>query len=181
LLPVCKQNMVGGGNRIIFSPCARVPPGAHTPAVAAKTGDFKRRARSYMYSLPSHILQKVFTARCVNGTFLCMASTDSRKITMTINAIDANAVKVFDSWCAYMGFRGRKAGMLYLTRAMRDDRLLVMDKVTRECLVGAATDTIIDLARREAAHAAKVVLYQEGFISDPGAVLDYVKKPRAKP
>lgn len=106
----------------------------------------------------------------------------SPKIPKTMNLIIANidtaAVRVLDEWCTFMGFAGRRAGLIYLARAMRDNRLLIMDNVTRDCLVGAAKATVLEAAREEARHTAKVVLYEQGFISDPGAVVEHLKRAR---
>jgi hypothetical protein len=99
--------------------------------------------------------------------------------TLVINRVGAGAIRTFDAWLAQMGFQGRKDAFLFLMRAVRDNRLLVMDKLTREILVGDAREDTLLQARAAARHEARIVLYEEGFISDPGVAYEMVE--RVKP
>lgn len=98
---------------------------------------------------------------------------------LIIKHVGAGAIRTFDAWLTEMGFAGRKDALLFLARAMRDGRLLVMDKLTKEILVGDARDNTLLAARAAARHEAKIVLYEEGFISDPGVAYESVE--RVKP
>jgi hypothetical protein len=99
-----------------------------------------------------------------------MAKKEKDETTFTISNCDARSIKVFDNWLLKRGFKGRKAGFYYLAVAMSENRLLIFDKLTKDILVGAAKDETLLEARMTARQEAKVVLYEEGFISDPGGV-----------
>ena len=104
--------------------------------------------------------------------------------TFSISRVDPGACTTFDAWSRGLGFTGRREAFLFLTRAMRDGRLAVMDKLTKELLVGDAREYVLRQARAESRHETRKVLYEEGFISDPGAVHDGLVKvplPKATP
>lgn len=103
----------------------------------------------------------------------------SEQSTFTIKNLEPGAIRTFDAWAAVMGFKGRKPAFLFLARAMKDKRLLVMDLVTREILVGDAREETLLEARIAARNEARIVLYEEGFISDPGSAYEVME--RAKP
>jgi hypothetical protein len=75
-----------------------------------------------------------------------------------------------------MGFKSHGAAFYYLVRAIQDDRLHVWDKATKDILVGAAKEETLLQARMAARQEAKIVLWEEGFISDPGGSLDHFVK-----
>ena len=95
-----------------------------------------------------------------------------------INGVDKAAIRGFDAWCSYMGFT-RRAGFYFLVRAMGDQRLMVMDKATKNILVGAAKEETLLEARLTARREARNVLWEEGFIADPAEPCEIVE--RAKP
>ena len=94
------------------------------------------------------------------------SALEQKKQTFTVNGLEEKYVRVFDSWIYKMGFRSRKAALMFLCHAMYDKRLFVMDRGTKEILVGAARDDTMAEARRIAREEARIVLWEEGFISD---------------
>ena len=96
-----------------------------------------------------------------------------------IKDVEQAANRVFDLWAEGMGFKTRRPTFYFLVRAMQDNRLLVMDRPTREVLVGAAKDETLLQARLAARKEARNVLYEEGFISDPAEPMEILE--RAKP
>jgi hypothetical protein len=97
---------------------------------------------------------------------------------LIVTSVDKAAIRSFDAWCSYMGFT-RRAGFYFLVRAMGDNRLMVMDKVTKNVLVGAAKEETLLEARLAARREARNVLWEEGFIADPAEPCEIVE--RAKP
>ena len=82
--------------------------------------------------------------------------------------VKPEAIAAFDAWSGRMGFSKRRDAFLYLTRAMAGGRVAVMDKLTRDILVGAAKEEVMREVRPVAQQEAKIVLWELGFIEDPG-------------
>jgi hypothetical protein len=87
---------------------------------------------------------------------------------LSIANLPPKAVAVFDAWMLKEGYSSRRAAFVYLAKAMSGDRLLVLDRPTKEILVGAAKGETLVEARRAAREEARIVLWEEGFIADPG-------------
>jgi hypothetical protein len=66
-----------------------------------------------------------------------------------------------------LGIPNSKALLRYLAKAYRDGLLVVMNKAAKECLVAAAEDKIIKMAKRAALEETNFTLWQKGFINDP--------------
>jgi hypothetical protein len=93
--------------------------------------------------------------------------------------VEPESMRIFDLWAAKRGFKTRRPAFYYLTQAMKEGSLLVMDKPVKEILVGAAKEETLLQARLAARKEARNVLYEEGFISDPAEPMEILE--RAKP
>jgi hypothetical protein len=65
------------------------------------------------------------------------------------------------------GIPNTKALLRFLVKMHQDGLLVVMNKVAKECLVAAAEEKIVRMAKRAALEETNFVLYQKGFVADP--------------
>lgn len=105
--------------------------------------------------------------------------TEEPRTSFTITNLDPRAVRAFDAWAEGHGFHARNAAFTYITRAMANNRIAVMDKLTKALLVGEAEENLLVQARWAARNEARMVLWEEGFISDPAEESE--KAGREKP
>ena len=55
----------------------------------------------------------------------------------------------------------------FLATAFEDERVLVLDRLTKELLVGAAEEIVLSKARKAAREEALYTLYEEGYRATP--------------
>ncbi len=63
--------------------------------------------------------------------------------------------------------RDRASVVMFIAKAYEDGRLIVLDKVTKECLVSAAEERILKLAKKTAREEVLYQLWNEGYRTDP--------------
>jgi hypothetical protein len=94
---------------------------------------------------------------------------DTRK-DLVIRGVKPEAIASFDRWSTQMGFKGRLEAFLFVVRAMAGNRLAIMDRLTKDTLIGAATEATMNEVRSVTRHEVDVRLWELGFIDDPGAI-----------
>jgi hypothetical protein len=85
----------------------------------------------------------------------------------SIISLSVEERKALDAMAKDFGFLVIKDFIRYLTICHRDGLLVVMNKTGRECLVGAAEETMLRKAVRAAREETLFQLYNEGFRTSP--------------
>lgn len=100
-----------------------------------------------------------------NGPYV---KIDTRK-DLVIRGVKPEAIASFDRWSTQMGFKGRLEAWLFIVRAMAGNRLAIMDKLTKDALIGSVNEAMMNEVRALVHHEVDVRLWELGFIDDPGA------------
>lgn len=80
---------------------------------------------------------------------------------------DLEDARTFDDMAAHFGVPNRRRLIHFLAQAFREGRLVVLDRVTKECLVSAAEERMLAKARKAAREMVLYVLWEEGYRADP--------------
>jgi hypothetical protein len=81
--------------------------------------------------------------------------------------LDAETKATLNQMVLDYGMPDRLALLKYLCQAYSNGLLMVVDKATKECLVGAADERMLKMAKRAARDETRWVLYSEGYRATP--------------
>lgn len=87
--------------------------------------------------------------------------------TIQVTGISEDDYRYFQESKLKLGIESTADWFRIITRASSEGRLLLLDAPTRDVLVGASREEVLREARQTARRAARVVLFEEGFISSP--------------
>lgn len=75
--------------------------------------------------------------------------------------------KAFEAMARDFGIAKTKDFINYLTKCHQDGLLVVLNASAKECLVAAAEEKVLRIAKRAAREETHFVLYEEGFRTTP--------------